>query len=179
MFFFLSPSHIAAPPAKALTNHIASGVPFVAPAPITFMRPMLTRASVATRVNEQGLIEVVPADTPRVDHDPITLMPKGLPLEEERTNTLLQSSNMLSGLWSRFGTRIITSADFPIFASAEVFIVIGDGAFGAKNILRRFTVAETTKTFSMFCVEAQATLHNFYVGGISIYSPISIWQHGL
>ena len=53
MLFFLSPTHIAAPPAKALTNHIASVIPFVAPAPITFMSPMLTRASAATRVNEQ------------------------------------------------------------------------------------------------------------------------------
>ena len=31
------------------------------------------RASVATRVNEAGLIETVPADHARMDYDPITL----------------------------------------------------------------------------------------------------------
>ncbi len=93
MFFFLSPSHIAAPPAKGLTNHIASGVPFVAPAPVTFVRSSFARASIATRVNTQGLIEVVPVDTPRYDHDPITLAPKGLLLEQAKTNTLLGSND--------------------------------------------------------------------------------------
>jgi len=86
MFFFISPSHIAAPPAKALPNHIASGVPIVAPAPIIFMIPMLTQASAATRVNEQGLIEVVPADISRFDHDPVTLAPKGVLIEAATTN---------------------------------------------------------------------------------------------
>ncbi len=36
MFFYFSPSHIAAPPAKGLT--IADGISFVAPAPVTFSR---------------------------------------------------------------------------------------------------------------------------------------------
>ncbi len=35
-----------------------------------------TRASVATRVNEAGLIETVPASTARQDYDPITLQKK-------------------------------------------------------------------------------------------------------
>ena len=90
MFFFLRPSHIAAPPAKEVTNHIADGVPFVAPALVTFKRSTFTRASIATRVNAQGLIEEVPADTPRFDHDPVTLAPKGLLLEQARTNALVR-----------------------------------------------------------------------------------------
>ena len=52
--FFCSPTHIAAPPAKELTNHIANGVSFVVPAPITFVRPQFTRTSIATVVNYAG-----------------------------------------------------------------------------------------------------------------------------
>ncbi len=78
MFFFFSPSHIAAPPAKGLTNHIVNWVLFIAPAPVAFVRSSFARASITTRVNTQGLFEVVPSDTPRYDHDPITLAPKGL-----------------------------------------------------------------------------------------------------
>ncbi len=79
MFFFIILSHIAAPPAKGLTSRIANGVPFVAPAPVAFVRSTFKRASIATRVNEQGLIEVVPADTSRFDHKPVTFAPKIAP----------------------------------------------------------------------------------------------------
>lgn len=48
-----------------------------------------TRAgATATRVNAAGLIEVVAADTPRFDYDPVTLACKGLLIEEARTNYL-------------------------------------------------------------------------------------------
>jgi hypothetical protein len=93
-FFFLSPSHIAAPPAKGLTNHIASGLPFVVPAPVTFVRSSFARASIATVVNSAGLIEEVPADTPRFDHDPITLASKGLLIEEARTHLIIRSNEL-------------------------------------------------------------------------------------
>ncbi len=94
MLFFLSPTHIAAPPTNELDNHILNGVSFVVPAPITFTRSAFARASITTRVNEQGLIEVVPADTPRFDHDSITLAPKGLLLEVERRNLLIRSNEL-------------------------------------------------------------------------------------
>ena len=47
-----------------------------------------TRASNATRVNAAGLIETVPANTARLDHDPLTLAEKGLLIEESRTNLI-------------------------------------------------------------------------------------------
>ena len=75
MLFFLSPTHIAVPPAKELTNHISNGVPYVVPAPIIFVKSVFERASATTHVNEQGLTEVVPTDTPRFDHDPVMLAP--------------------------------------------------------------------------------------------------------
>ena len=86
--YFLSPTHIAEPVSKELTNHIASGVPFAAPAPITFTKIAFQRASIATRVNAQGLIETVPADTLRFDHNPVSLAPLGVLLEASRTNLI-------------------------------------------------------------------------------------------
>ncbi len=41
----------------------------------------VARNSVATYVNEQGLIEVVKANTPRFNYDPVTLAPLGLLIE--------------------------------------------------------------------------------------------------
>ena len=106
--------------------------------PYTFINSGLltfTRNSIATRVNSLGLIEEVPINTARLDHDPITLAPKGMLVEEERTNILLQSSNILSGLWSRVGSSIATSTDFPIFdAGLSSYLMTGNGAPGAKSI---------------------------------------------
>ena len=140
-------------------------------------RVTFTRASIGTRVNEVGIIEVVQNDIPRVDHDPITLSQKGLLIEEERTNTLLQSSNMLSsGLWLRVGTSVATSTDFPIFTSDGVFIVTGDGL---RIYYVIFRYRQPRGRFPCFCVEAQTTLHNLSVGLTSMSSPILIWHQGL
>lgn len=49
-------------------------------------RITFTRTSSATRVNSDGLIEVVPANSPRFDFDPISGECLGLLIEEQRTN---------------------------------------------------------------------------------------------
>jgi hypothetical protein len=72
--------------AKERTNHIANGVPFIVPAQVIFLNNTFARASIATRVNAQGLVEVVPPDTPRFDHDPVPLALKCLLLEVSRIN---------------------------------------------------------------------------------------------
>jgi len=58
-------------------------------------RITFTRTSTATRVNGQGLIEVVPANTPRFDHsyDPVSgaVRSLGLLIEEQRSNLLTGS----------------------------------------------------------------------------------------
>ncbi len=79
--FVLSPSHIVSPIYRAMTTAIARTISFITPTTISFLVPSFTRASIATVVNSQGLIEVIPSDTPRFDHDPVTLAVKGFLLE--------------------------------------------------------------------------------------------------
>lgn len=50
-----------------------------------------TRPSSAWRYNEFGIYEQVPANQPRFDYDPVTLALRGLLVEEQRTNLLLNS----------------------------------------------------------------------------------------
>jgi hypothetical protein len=73
-------------------------------------RVTFTRASGGTRVNEQGLIETVAADTPRFDHDPVTLAPKGLLIEGARTNLVLHSNNFADGVWNKLTGLTVTPA---------------------------------------------------------------------
>ena len=59
-----------------------------------------TRSSAGGRFNERGLFEMVPANQPRFDYDPVTKLPLGLLIEGSRTNLLLRSSNY-STLWAK------------------------------------------------------------------------------
>jgi hypothetical protein len=91
---------------------------FITPAPIIFLIPSFVRNSIATIVNFQGLTEVVQANTPRFDHDPVTLTPKGLLLEVEETNFLTRYSDLTQ--WTKARSIATVSADFPIFANDGV-----------------------------------------------------------
>jgi hypothetical protein len=55
--------------------------------------PTFTRASGATYIGSNGLIQSAAINTPRFDHDPVTLACKGLLIEEGRTN-LFSSTNL-------------------------------------------------------------------------------------
>ena len=51
-----------------------------------------TRASTATYWNSAGVLTTAGVDEPRVDHDPVTLACRGLLLESQRTNLILNSA---------------------------------------------------------------------------------------
>jgi hypothetical protein len=131
----------------APTTAISNKIPFITPAPIIFLIPSFVRNSIATIVNFQGLIEVVQANTPRFDHDPVTLTPKGLLLEEARTNLITRSNDFT--LWTRNRTTVTNTADFPIFASGGVFLFTGDRTSNFKSVARAFTPL-TTRTMSVY-----------------------------
>lgn len=63
-------------------------------------RVTFTRASTATRVNASGLIESVAINAPRFDYDPVSRAPKGLLIEEQRTNLLTYSEDFSNAAWS-------------------------------------------------------------------------------
>jgi hypothetical protein len=52
----------------------------------------VVRAGVATLINSTALIQAAPTNTPRYDHDPVTLAAKGLLIETSRYNRLLNMS---------------------------------------------------------------------------------------
>ena len=67
----------------------------------------VTRATTATRVNASGIIEVVPANTTRIDYS----SGKGMILvEPQRTNLLLRSEEFENSYWAKNGTSIIPNA---------------------------------------------------------------------
>lgn len=68
----------------------------VAPSDLTF-----SRASTAMRYNQQGVLEVVGTDVPRLDYGPLGGIPVGLLIEEARTNLVTYSSDFTNGAWGK------------------------------------------------------------------------------
>lgn len=74
---------------------------------------LYARNSGAVRVNKDGVYEVVPANAPRLDYDPVTRKPLGLLFEGiGRTNYLNNSDDVSQGYWykgrTEFGEKINT-----------------------------------------------------------------------
>jgi len=73
---------------------------------ITFTRALDT----ATRVNSSGYIEGVNANLPRFDYDPVTLAPKGLLIEESRTNLIRYSQEFNNAIWTKVRATVTADA---------------------------------------------------------------------
>jgi len=91
------------------------------------------RASEGTRVNEQGLIETVPADTPRIDHDPLTGAYRGVLVEEARTNELLYSEDLSNAEWNKFSNVSIGTPISKIGLSLDEIINDSTDPYKAVN----------------------------------------------
>lgn len=70
-----------------------------------------TRSSAGGRFNSAGVFEMIPANQPRFDYDPITRQLRGLLTEEASTNLLLRSSEFSHTVWvaTSSGTGVIPS----------------------------------------------------------------------
>lgn len=111
----------------------------------------LTRATDATRIDATGALEVLGVDQPRIDHDSLTLAPKGLLLEAARTNIFVQSGtpadqsvtvNAVPHVFSFYGTGSIT------LTGAHSATLVGSGVFPARSMLY-FTPTAGSLTFTI------------------------------
>lgn len=108
-------------------------------------RITFTRASnTATVTNSSGTIVGINANLPRFDYDPVTLVCKGLLVEETRTNLLLNS--LLDG--TSLGTQSVT-----VTAAAHTLSFYGTGTVvlsGARSATINGSGAYPTRTISTF-----------------------------
>jgi hypothetical protein len=69
-----------------------------------------TRGTTATFVGSNGLIQTAAVNVPRLDFDPVTLAPRGLLIEEQRTNLLLWSEQFDNAGWTKAGATITANS---------------------------------------------------------------------
>ena len=117
-------------------------------------RITFTRASSATRVNQQGVIETVSTNVPRFDYDPATGAAKGLLIEEARTNLVLRSNEFSNAVWISSGITIssVSSTDPAGNSTSFRALISSGGSQGTRTFQQTYTgsVASTTFTFSIY-----------------------------
>lgn len=112
---------------------------------------VFTRASTATRINAQGLLETVAANVPRMDYDPVTLALRGALIEPASTNMMLQSQNFTSaGGWVLSGVSVTADAvAAPDGTMSAELLTVAPGT--NQHLFRTVAVSpETIYTFSVF-----------------------------
>lgn len=114
-----------------------------------------TRASAATRINSAGVMESVAANVPRIDYDPVTLAVRGILLEEQRTNLLLNSLIDGTPLATQSVTVTAVAHTLSFYGSGSVALsgaytgnLAGAGAYPARNSLT-FTPGAGTLTLTV------------------------------
>jgi hypothetical protein len=120
-------------------------------------RITFTRTSLGTRTNATGLIEVVPANSPRFDYsyDPVSgsVRSLGLLIEEGRSNLITYSEDF--DTWTKPGTpagaSISQDATISPDGSNTADKIVESNTTGGHSIWKGFTLPQTTTyTFSVF-----------------------------
>lgn len=78
----------------------ALSLDFTAPGASLDSRITFTRASSAKRFSASGAIETLGSDVARLDYDPVTRAPRGLLIEDARTNSTIYSQAFTNAAWS-------------------------------------------------------------------------------
>lgn len=111
-----------------------------------------TRSTGGGRFNASGQYEWLPANTPRIDYDPVTGECKGLLVEDQRTNLLTYSGQL--GNWLKASGITVTSGAAPApDGKATASLLATDGTNAWAHISQN-TSATGTVTFSAFVKKA-------------------------
>lgn len=129
-------------------------------------RITFTRASSATYFNSSGVLTSAANNAPRFDYDPVTLAARGLLIEEQRTNILLNSlidktnlstqsvaTSAVAYTLSFYGTGTVT------LSGTSTATLTGTGAFPTRSTLTFTPTAGTltlTVTGTVQCAQLEA-----------------------
>ncbi|MCB9985375.1 MAG: hypothetical protein H6864_06800 [Micavibrio sp.] len=110
-----------------------------------------SRASIGTYFDSSGTLQTASSGTPRFDHDPVTHAPKGILIEEARTNLLQYSGNIGMGNWAIDGgcsTLVADATTAPDGSNNASRIIYSCG--GARKTQSITVSTITPLTFSIF-----------------------------
>jgi len=134
---------------------------------ITFTRT--TGASnPATYVNSSGLVTAATNNQPRFDYDPITLLCKGLLVEEQRTNLFTYSEQFNDASWSKTNMTVTANAEVSPSGTLSADKLVENTASNVTHRLsKELTKAASviTYTFSFYAKAAARSKVNVLIRG--------------
>ena len=130
------------------------------------------RDSIATRVNKEGLIEVVGKDIPRIDY---TDSAEGvLLLENSATNSLVQS-NQFDTTWSATNATL-TSGQIGVGGSTDAW-KLESSSNSSESYLRQTTSLSGTSALTLYAKKGNSNFLGVYIGSsgadISVYFDLN------
>ena len=112
---------------------------------ITFVRD-----TTATRFNELGLLELVEANEPRIDYDPVTGECLGLLVEEQRTNLLTYSEQFDNAAWSKTNATVTSNATTAPDGTLTADKLVEDSTASNSHVISKNINATTAQLFSSY-----------------------------
>ena len=145
-----------------------------------------TRASVGTYFDSTGTLQTASANTPRFDYDPVTHTPKGILIEESRTNYASYSNKITTKVGTGYGYSGDTTELFttdagvaPDGSNTASFAVTGSRFFKEVGISNgQFTLSIWLKVPSGSST-ATLNIKNFQTDNIKATSTVTLtssWQ---
>ena len=103
---------------------------------------------------------------PRFDYDPVTLAPKGLLIEEARTNLIAYSQDFANAAWSKSsGGTILSNTDIAPDGTTTADRIVGNGANFAGAAWNNASTVGVTYTSSVYVKKGTANFCGFLVDG--------------
>ena len=142
--------------------------------------PVFTRASTATFVGSNGLIQSA-NNEPRFDHDPVTLACKGLLIEESRTNFVLNSDLYTTSTATNITATTITGTSV---TGSNQIRELSLTASGASTGVQASLAGTGTgnKTLSVFIKKPTSNASPYFIIGFAssalVYAGIQLTMSG-
>ena len=137
---------------------------------ITFTRA----ANTATRINSSGVLEVVNADTPRFDYNPVTLAIRGLLIEEARINSIRNNTMQGAAVGVIGSTGALPTNWFAWTGAGLTWEVAGLGAENGIDYIdiRVYGTSNSTAVFPAFEQDKQIAAVDGETWAQSVYFKI-------
>ena len=136
----------------------------------------VVRATEATRVNEEGLIETMGANVPRLDYSgggcPVLLT------EGQSTNLISYSEDFSNAYWNKSGSSVVSGFVSPS-GDTSAFKLVEDTSTGTHYLLKNIGIADgSTNTVSLYAKKGERTHLTIYNGNVFTESSTFNLENG-
>lgn len=166
------------------TDKLALDLQFATDKSLTARRgptPTFTRASTATFIGSDGLIQSAAINAARFDHDPVTLASRGLLIEESRTNFILNSDLYSTSTATNITATTIIGTSVTGSNQIRELSLTSSGSF--TGVQANLTGTGTgNKTLSVFIKKPTSNAAPYFIIGFAssalVYAGIQLTMSG-